>query len=436
MAKKKSKKRNVIIIFSLVVVIAIIAIALLTNKKEKPIEVSTTKVVRRTIVQKVSATGQIQAETEVKISPETSGEIIFLGVNEGDKVKTGQLLIKIKPDIVETMLEQSKAATQASKMDVESMKELMNKAEADLKRAQELYKNQYISQQEFDNANTAYQQSVANYQASLSRYQQTLASLKQVERNAARTVIYSPMDGTVTKVSVEKGETVVGTQQFQGTEMLRVSDLTVMNAIVDVVENDIVMVQKGDTATIEVDAIPDKQFKGVVVEIGHSAIETTTTTQDQAINFEVKIRILDPDERLRPGMSCSADITTLTKYNVNAVPLQSVTVRLDKMPTNESSQVGPHSNAPTVVKANNTNGGENLKSTPPMVVFVKDGDKAKMVTVKTGISDEGFIEIVEGLAEGQEVISGNFQAISKLLRDGSPIVVNNNQFNFKKSRKK
>ena len=436
MAKKKSKKRSVIIIFSLVVIIAVVSIIVFSNGGEKPIEVQTTKVEDRTIVQKVSATGQIQAETEVKISPETSGEIIFLGVNEGDRVKTGQLLIKIKPDIVETMLEQSKAATQASKMDVESMKEQMNKAEADLKRVQELYKNQYISQQEFDNANTLYQQSVASYQASLSRYDQALASLKQVQRNASRTVIYSPMDGVVTKVSVEKGETVVGTQQFQGTEMMRVSDLSVMNAMVEVVENDIVLVHKGDTATVEVDAIPNKEFKGVVVEIGHSAIQTATVTQDQAINFQVKLRILDPDDRLRPGMSCSADITTLTKHNVKAVPLQSVTVRLEKAPMNGSSQVGPHSNSPTVAKANQTNGSNSLKNQPPMVVFVRESDIVKMVNVKTGISDEGFIEIEDGLKEGQEVVSGSFQAISKTLQDGSKIVVNNSNKNLRRTRRR
>lgn len=436
MAKKKNKSRNIIIIFGLVVIIAIVSIILLSNGEEKPIEVSTTKVERRTIVQKVSATGQIQAETEVKISPETSGEIIFLGVNEGDKVSAGQLLIKIKPDIIETMLEQSKAAAQAAKMDVESIKEQMNKAEADLKRAQELYKNQYISQQEFDNANTMYQQSVASYQASLSRYDQTLASLKQVQRNAARTAIYSPIDGIVTKVSVEKGETVVGTQQFQGTEMLRVSDLSVMNAIVEVVENDIVLVHKGDTATIEVDAIPNQEFKGVVVEIGHSAIQTGTISQDQAVNFEVKIRILDPDNRLRPGMSCSADIATLTKHNVKAVPLQSVTVRLESQMNNGSSQVGPHSNSPTLVRANQTNGFNSSKNIPPMVVFIRNGDKVKMVNVKTGVSDEGFIEIEEGVDEGQEVVSGSFQAISKLLQDGSQITVNNKNNNLRRTRRK
>ena len=436
MAKKKSKRKSVIIIFSLVVIIAVVSIIIFSNGGEKPIEVQTTKVEDRTIVQKVSATGQIQAETEVKISPETSGEIIFLGVNEGDKVKSGQLLIKIKPDIIETMLEQSKASSQAAKMDVESMKEQMNKAQADLKRAQELYKNKYISQQEFDNANTAYQQSVASYQASLSRYEQTLASLKQVQRNASRTVIYSPMDGVVTKVSVEKGETVVGTQQFQGTEMMRVSDLSVMNAMVEVVENDIVLVHKGDTATVEVDAIPNKEFKGVVVEIGHSAIQSATVSQDQAINFQVKLRILDADDRLRPGMSCSADITTLTKHNVKAVPLQSVTVRLEKMSTKESSQVGPHSNSPTVANASQANGSNSFKNQPPMVVFVREGDIVKMVNVKTGISDEGFIEIEDGLKEGQEVVSGSFQAISKTLQDGSKIIVNNSNKNLRRTRRR
>lgn len=414
MAKKKSKKRN-IIIFSIIVIIGIVAVFALTKKGDKSVEVTIEKVQKRTITQTVTAVGKIEAETEIKVSPETSGEVIYVGVEEGDTVKSGQLLVKIKPDIVETMLEQSKASVEGSKMDLQSVKEKMNQAQADLKRATELFKNKYISQQEFDNYNTTYQQLVANYKSSLARLDQSLASLKEVEKNAERTNIYSTMNGIVTKRTVEKGETVLGTQQFQGTEMLRISDLSVMNAVVEVDENDIVMVRKGDTASVEIDAIPDVIFKGVVIEIGHSAVASETATQDQSTNFEVKIRLLDPDSKLRPGMTCNADIVTETKYNVLAVPLQSVTIR-------SGAAIKPEAEDDGIQKINKKE-LDNIKTKqkPPMVVFVKNKDKAKQVEVKTGVSDAGYIEITDGLNGGEDVISGSFQAISKLLEDGSPI---------------
>jgi HlyD family secretion protein len=424
MAKKNNKKRNIIII-AILVLIGLVGAILMNNRGPKPIEVTVEKALKRTIIQKVSAVGQIEAETEVKVSPETSGEVIFIDVKEGDTVKKGQLLIKIKPDIVQTMLEQYKASMDAAKMDADAVKEKVNQAQTELKRAQELFKNKYISQQEFDNYNTTYQQLVSNYKSSLARYEQAVASYKQIQKNAERTSIYSTMNGIVTKRNVEKGETVLGTQQFQGTEILRISDLSVMNAVVDVDENDIVLLKKGDTAQIEIDALPDYIFKGIVYEIGHSAITSSTVTQDQATKFKVKLRILNPNPSLRPGMSCNADITTLTKYNVVSVPLQSVTMR---MQNKKDDGFG--------IKKVDKNDSEEMKKKerPPVVVFIKDKDKAKMVTVKTGISDDGYIEILEGLNENDEVISGSFQAISKLLEDGSLIKITDDS--KKKSTKK
>lgn len=411
MAKKNNKKRNIIIFIS-IILIAIVAMFMFSNREQKPIEVTIEKVSNRTIIQKVSAVGKIQAETEVKISPETSGEVIFLNVKEGDTVRKGELLIRIKPDIVQTMVEQSRASVDAAKMDAESMQEKLKLAEADFNRARELFKNKYISQQEFDTYHSNYQALASNYKSALARLEQTQASLRQILKNAERTTIYSPINGVVTKRNVEIGETVLGTQQFQGTEMLRISDLSVMNAIVEVDENDIVLVRKGDTAIVEVDALPDLVLKGVVIEIGHSAIQTNAVTQDQSTNFSVKIRLINPDPRLRPGMSCNSEITTDTKYNVPSVPLQSVTIRTTT----------PDEDVPGIRQVKE---GEEpkLKKRPPTIVFVREKDKVKSKVVKTGISDDGFIEITEGLDVGMEVVSGSFQAISKLLEDGSRISV-------------
>jgi HlyD family secretion protein len=310
-------------------------------------------------------------------------------------------------------------------MDVESVKERMQQAQSELKRAQELFRDKYISQQEFDNLNTGFQQSVSAYKASLARLDQTLASYRQTQKSAERTVIYSTMNGVVTSKNVEKGETVLGTQQFQGTEMLRISDLSVMNAVVEVDENDIVLIKKGDTAKIEIDALPDIAFKGVVVEIGHSAIITSSVAQSQSTNFKVKVRLINPNPRLRPGMTCNADITTETKYDVMSVPLQSVTIRRDEKPGGEDFGIK---------KVDKKKELKEEKEKPPMVVFVKNKDKVKSVTVTTGISDEGYIEIQSGLKGGEEVVSGSFQAISKDLSNGSLIKIEdkNKKKDFKK----
>jgi HlyD family secretion protein len=414
MAKKKKNTRNLIIFIS-IVVIGIIVAASLMNNKDKPVEVAVEKVANRTIVQKVSAVGKIQAETEVKVSPETSGEVVYLGVEEGDSVKKGQLLIRIKPDIIETMLEQYRASVEAAKLDAEAVSERVKQAETELKRARELYKNKYISQQEFDTYSTNYQTLQSNYQSSIARYQQSKASLKQIEKNAERTTIFAPIDGVITARNVEIGETVLGTQQFQGTEMLRVSDLNVMNAIVEVDENDIILIQKGDTASIEVDALPDLILKGIVIEIGHSAIQSTTMTQDQSTNFNVKVRIINPDPKLRPGMSCNAEITTETKYDAIAVPLQSVTTRVKF-----ADDVRPDG-----IQQVKDSEEDKIKKRPPMIVFIQEKDIVRTREVKTGISDDGYIEITDGLKLGETVVSGSFQAISKLLDDSVKVTLEN-----------
>lgn len=411
MAKKKNKAKWIVIILVLLLVIAAIIYQYQESTKEKPITVTTAKVTKRTITQTVSAIGRIQPEMEVKITSEASGEIIFLNVKEGDTVRAGQIIVRIKPDIIETQLEQYKAAADAARMEINIRKAEKDKLQSDLQRNTELFEKGFISKQEFERAKAAYDQALSSYMASLARYEQALATLKQFQRSADRTTIFAPITGVVTKLSVEKGEKVVGTAQMQGTEIMRISDLSVMNAVVDVDENDVVFVKIGDTASIEIDAFPDRIFTGRVVELGHSAKLTQMGTQDQVTNFEIKIRILDKEPRLRPGMSCNVEILTETVYDVLSVPLQAVTVR-------DTSQFAEQKN---ISEEDDTKIKQRKR--PQTVVFIRDGNKAKMVPVETGISDKGFIEIKKGLSEEDEVISGSFMAISKLLKDGALIKI-------------
>lgn len=417
MAKKKSSKK-VFWILGLLVIVLVVVIALVFGSGKKMMEVTTTKVEKRTITQTVSAIGKIEPETEVKISSQTSGEVIYLGVKEGDTVKSGQLLVRINPDIIETQLEQYKASTEASKMEIEAQKAEKERLLSEFNRAKELYQKQFLSQQEFDRTKTQYESAIANYKASLSRFEQTKAMEKQMQRSFYRTTINAPSSGIVTALNVEKGEKVVGTEMMQGTEMMKISDLSVMNAVVDVDENDIVNVKLGDTALIEVDALPGKALKGIVIEMGHSAKVSQLGTQDQVTNFSVKIRIVDNEARLRPGMSCNVEIQTETRANVLAIPLQAVTIRENEDPKQElaankedQEEKESEKKKPFAVKER------------PSVVFVRDKEKAKMVKVKTGISDNGFIEIISGLKEGQEIISGSFNAVSKELQDGMEIKI-------------
>ncbi len=395
-----------------IMAIAIAGLVFSACSRDNSITVRTQKVERRTISQKVSAIGRINPETEVKISPETSGEIIYLGVQEGDSVAVNQLLVKIKPDIIQTRLDQYKAGLEAAKMDIEMRKSEMDRSKSELSRITELYKKEFVSKSDFEKAESAYLTAFAGYKSSLAGLERSEAAYREIERNAERTTIYAPIVGTVTKLAVEKGEKVVGTEMMQGTEMLRISDLSVMNAVVDVDENDIVLVDIGDTAYVEIDAFPNKKFLGTVIEIGHSAQVSSLGSQDQVTNFEVKVRLVERDTKMRPGMSCNVEINTKTKHNVLSVPLQAVTVRLDKQMNQEDNKTN---------QFKDTEEENKVVDIPPSLVFVVSGDSVKQTFVETGISDKGFIEIIKGLDENQEIVSGNYTAISKLLKDGSKI---------------
>ena len=416
MNKKRANKKAIIITISAVVVIAIIIAFTLNNKEEKPIEVTFGKVERRTITQTVSATGKIQPETKIKISPEVSGEIVQLAVKEGDAVSKGVLLAKINPAIIETQLEQYKAMVNASKEGVASMKVQLNNLEIELNRAKELYSKNVISKQELDKAQTSFDATSANYKAEIARAESSEASLKQVQTEARKTTIFAPIDGIVTSLLVEKGERVVGTNMMTGTEMMTVSDLNVMNAEVDVDENDIVLVKIGDTANIEIDAIPNKIFKGVVIEVGHSASKNAMqTAANQTTTFGVKIRLLETGIELRPGMSCNVEIETTTRTNVLSVPLQSVTSREGEL---KSDTLASLSDNDFKVQEEKKSVGD---KTPKTIIFVKDGDKAKIKKIEIGISNIGYVEVLSGLNENEIIVSGSYQAVSKLLVDGSKI---------------
>ncbi|GAB1431211.1 efflux RND transporter periplasmic adaptor subunit [Ignavibacteria bacterium] len=432
MAKKKSKTTVWIIVLAVAVIAGGTALVL-TRNRDEGIKVTTEKISRRTITQTVSAIGKIQPETEVKISSEASGEITFLGVKDGEQVKKGQLLVRILPDLVTSQVEQFAAAEQSAKIGIDAVKAELDRAQQDLKRISELYKKQFASKDELDRTTAAALQAESRYQSALKDYDRARAALRQVQAQASRTTIYSPMEGTVTKLVVEQGEKVVGTAQMQGTEMMRIANLTVMNAWVDVDENDVVLVKIGDTAKVSIDALPDAELSGVVYEIAHSAKVSGAGTQEEVTNFEVRIRIIDSEKRLRPGMSCNVDIETETHRNVLAAPLQAVTVR------ENAGNAAPDISGSGIQTEENKN-AEKMNKKPQSIIFLNNKNRAKSVNVETGLSDRGYIEIKSGLKEGDEIISGNFQAVSKLLSDSAKIIIDSapkykKKSNYKQSEK-
>lgn len=402
---KRKKKRIFALIGILALIIALAVVAISSGGREKVVAVQVAKVERRNITQIVTGTGRIQPEVEVKISAEVSGEIIEMPVKVGQSVKKGQLLVKIKPDFYIARKEAMEANLKSAMSQLDIAKANLLKAESEFKRAEELYNKKLISDAEYENARTSYNVAKAQYSSATSAVEQAKASLKQAQEDLAKTVIYSPIDGVVTQINAEVGERVVGTSQMAGTVIMVVADLSKMEARVDVSEVDVIHVSIGDTAILSVDAIPERKLKGVVYEISNSAKTKGLGTQEEVVNFEVRIKIIDKEPKLRPGMSVTADIETEKKYNVLAVPIQAVTVR--------------------TLKKNNPTGNpkpqdlkKNGKDDAVEVVFVVENGVAKMVPVKRGISGEMYVEIVEGLKGDEEIVIGSFKAINKELEDG------------------
>jgi HlyD family secretion protein len=429
-------------------VLFLVIILLLKNcSNDKSIKVTTEKAEQRNIIETVSANGKIQPEVEVKISSDVSGEIVDLFVKEGDQIKKGDLLCKINPLIYESNLSRvaatlngSKANLSNSKARLEQIKASFANTEASFQRNKKLFDQGAISQSDFDVAKAGYEGAKAdvkgaedNVAAAEYNVKSTEASLKEANDNLAKTNIYSPVNGTVSKLNKEKGERVVGTAQMEGTEIMRLANLNEMEVSVDVNENDIVRVHNGDTSLIEVDAYLDRKFKGVVTEIANSA-NTAGVTADQVTNFTVKIRILQESYQdlmtinkntppFRPGMSATVDIQTKKVNNVITVPIQSVTTRSDSSAVKPQGEEMKNGNEDIVVKNTNEKSiskNESIKVEECVFVYTNEG-KVKLTKVKTGIQDNNFIEITEGLKLGDEVISAPYSAISKELKDGAKV---------------
>jgi HlyD family secretion protein len=408
--KKVTSRKKIIWIVLGVVLLLIVLKMTVCGKKDPGIVVQTEKAARRDITQLVSATGIINPVYMVAITPEVTGEIVELPVKEGDRVKKNQLLIRIKPDSYAAQRDRAKANLESAQATLEMKKVEMNFIASNFKRTQELFQSGFTNQQELDKMKADLASSKAQLDAQQGLVQQAQAALKESGESLNKTAIYSPMDGTVSKLNVELGERVLGSGFSQGTDLMTVADLGKMEAIVDVDENDVVLVSIGDTAKIELDAFKNITYNGKVTQIANSAKTTAAGTQEEVVNFAIKIALNDFNPQVRPGMSCNADIEVETKDNVLAVPIQSVTARSE-----EESAAGatPDSSRELIVGRTS----KKKQSKPKEVVFVVDKGIAAMKEVKIGISDNEFIEVFSGVKEGDEVVSGPYRAISSELQD-------------------
>src|SRR6202047_4861784 len=325
--KRRARRKRSIIFGSIGLILLWIIVSFILSKREKAIPVTTEKAVRKTILQTVSATGKVQPETEVKISPEVAGEIIELPVEDGMSVKKGDLLVKVNPDPYKALVEAQEAAISSARATNLQQKATMMKTEQDIKRADDMFAKKTISVQEYNAAQAAYDVARNTHESSLHEIERAQAGSSQARDQLSKKTVYSPIDGNVTILNSKLGERIVATGQFAGTEVMRVADLSHMEARVDVNENDVVNVKIGDKANIKIDAYADRKFHGPVYQIANTGKTTGAGTQEEVTNFEVKIRIDDHDVTLKPGLNCTADIETNMVKDVVAVPMQAVTIR-------------------------------------------------------------------------------------------------------------
>src|SRR5258707_6388387 len=431
--KRRQGRRRKLLFASAGAVLLLIIALIVAGKREKPIPVTTEKAVRRTILQTVSATGKVQPETEVRISTEVAGEIIELPVEDGMQVKKGDLLLKIKPDSYRALLEQQEAAISAAKATNLQQKATMLKTEHDLRRSKDLFEKKLISDQEYNAAEAASDVAKNTHESSLHEIERAEASSSQARDQLSKTTIYSPLDGTITILNSKLGERLVATGQFAGTEVMRVADLTHMQAIVDVNENDVVNVKLGDKASVKVDAYGDRKFRGVVQQSDNTGKTTGAGTQEEVTNFEVKIRIDDHDVSLRAALSCTADIQTNEVKDVVAVPMQAVTIRtgesnlspeeIEKKKQKVAQRDKGDNNAEFVDEHAEKAAQKEEREKLAKIVFLKKGGKAEMVKVTTGLSDDTYTEIKSGIKPGDEVISGSYSAISRKLKEGAKVTL-------------
>lgn len=388
-----------------VIVAAVVLYALFRTDKGEPVVIS--KPARETIIEKIPANGKIRPVTEVKISPDVSGEIVELNVEEGDRVQKGDLIIKIRQDVYISLKDRAEASLNSTRAQYRQQKASFDQAEQNYNRNLDLYEKRAISLQEFEASTAEYEMASEQLKAAEFNIESATASLREAEENLTKTVIYSPIDGIISSLSVEKGERVVGTSQMAGTEMLRIADFNMMEVLVDVNENDIIRITKGDTADIDVDAYPGRTFKGVVTQIANSAKNLTATTSalTDVTNFEVRIRLLpesyadllenDPIP-FRPGMSASVEINTDRQDNALTVPLQAVTSE------------------------------ECIFTYDPSTATVKS------VKVSTGIQSIEDIQITGGLnnTDSLWIVTGPYSTVNRVLEDGMKVnaeIDNNNE---------
>jgi HlyD family secretion protein len=456
----KSKKRRKVLVFSIIVVVllGLTAVAIF-KKREIVVTVQTEKVARRNMTELVMANGKIQPVMQVKISAEVSGEIIDLPVKEGQKVRKGDLLVRIKPDFYIAATNQANASYKSALASKAVAEANLRRAEAEFTRIQDLSRNQLVSDSTFDEARAAHDVAQAQLQSAVHQVEVAKAAVDSAIESLDKTTIVAPLNGTISRLNSRLGERVLGTIQNVGTEIMTIADLDEMEARVDIGENDVVRIAPGQKARLEVDAFKKRKFNGIVTEIANSSKDAGQMgmgSSQEATKFEVRIRIQEK-EAFRPGMSVTAEVETCYRTNALTVPFASVTTRppkgkpkkketklaalADPSGTN-SSKAG--TNAPAAEKETamaNTNAAAGATNVPAAegtnvaksdrkskdavkqveVVFVVDGDHVNMVPVKIGICDDNYWEITDGLKEGQEVVSGNFRAITRELEDGKKV---------------
>ncbi|RXR20617.1 efflux RND transporter periplasmic adaptor subunit [Flavobacterium amnicola] len=420
-----SNKKYYIIGGSVLAIFALIGLSKsgVFGEKKNGTEVEIAKVEQRTVVETVSATGKIQPEIEVKISSEVSGEIIALPVKEGQSVKKGDLLVRVNPELYTSGLNRSQAGLSNTKAGLSQADAQFKEAKSSYERSKKLFDKGIISRAEWEKSVAAFEGAQAAKQAAYYNVQSASATVNESKENLGKTAIYAPVGGTISKLDVELGERVLGTQQMAGTELMRVADLNNMEVEVDVNENDIVKIEIGDEAKVEVDAYLRKEFKGIVTSISNSA--STALSADQVTNFKVKVRILKESYEdimkgkpsgfspFRPGMTATVDIFTTRKENVIAVPISAVVMRTDTTSTRNAYAV-----------ENEQEGKPEVKNEKRYeCVFVKVGNKVKIKIITTGIQDDMYIEVLSGLNKGEEIVTGPYTVVTKDLNPGDEVYI-------------
>jgi HlyD family secretion protein len=439
MPSPKHKKRKVVVFSLIGVVIAALATVAAVRKREVLIEIQTDRVARRDITEVVVANGRIQPVVQVVINPEVSGEIIDLPVKEGQQVKKGDLLLKIKPDNYIAQRNSMEANLLSGQANMNLAKANMDKAELEFARVKRLGSG-LVSESDFLTAKTSFEVAKASYETAVHQADQAKASLARAEDDLSKTTIVSPIDGTVCKLRSQLGERVVGTAMMAGTEVLTVANLNDMEARVDIGESDVVLIALGQKARLEVEAFRNRKFNGVVTEIANASKSPAGAGQNQmnnnaqeATKFEVKIRVQEK-ETFRPGMTVTAEIETRSVTNVLAVPIQSVTTRVTDEDRKRQEEARKQASLAKDPDARQKKEEESMKVAE--IVFLAQGDRVKKQKVTTGISDDSHIEIVEGLKGGEEVVIGGYKAISRELDDDKKVRREDPEEKKKKQAKK